>query len=55
MQFFHFLIEFIFFRSDNLDPEHEIADDDKLWSVLEAVRLKETFRSSGLGSIFKTI
>lgn len=38
---------------DNLDPEHQISDE-KLWAVLEAVNLKETFRSTGLdGKLFK--
>lgn len=30
-----------------MDPENKIADE-KLWAVLEAVHLKDTFRDSGL-------
>ena len=34
---------------DNLDPERT-KDDADLWSVLETVHLKETFKSAGLDS-----
>ena len=34
--------------SDNLDPEHELPDQE-IYNVLEAVRLKEIFRTTSLG------
>uniref|UniRef100_A0A0N8CA55 ATP-binding cassette sub-family C member n=1 Tax=Daphnia magna TaxID=35525 RepID=A0A0N8CA55_9CRUS len=38
---------------DNLDPEHQIPDVE-LWAALEAVHLKDSFRSIGLdGEMFK--
>ena len=47
-------VYFCNFCRDNLDPEHQVADEE-LWAALEAVHLKETFRHSGLdGELLKS-